>query len=244
MKPHHVSLRARKLLHILRNRQVIGILRGLPAPAIEHRHLKRLDPDIILDIGANRGQFTLLCRQLFPTIPVIAFEPLPSAYAIHARIFDSDPSVTLHRIACGAEEALVEFHVAEKDDNSSTLAPSLQQEVFGGSSTDETITVRQRRVDQIADLHQYHSALLKIDTQGNELDVLKGAASILPRMQWIYVEASFVELYEDQALAHSVIAYLANHGFGLHGIYNPAYDAGGRCVQADLLFQASEHAAA
>lgn len=78
--------------------------------------------------------------------------------------------------------------------------------------------------------------MLKIDVQGFELELLKGATELLPHIQDVYVECSFIELYQGQALASEVIDLLRDHGFTLRGFYNPQYDNGGAAIQADLAF--------
>ncbi len=85
--------------------------------------------------------------------------------------------------------------------------------------------------------------LLKIDVQGFELEVLKSAESLLPRLRWIYAECSFVPLYEaGQALADEVTAFiLAERGFlALSGRSSilPAIERGGALLQMDFLFRA------
>jgi hypothetical protein len=72
--------------------------------------------------------------------------------------------------------------------------------------------------------------------QGAELEVLKGCASLLSSFDHIYAELSFVEFYSGQPLCDEVIAYLAQHGFALAGVYNLAADKDGVTVQADFLF--------
>jgi len=62
------------------------------------------------------------------------------------------------------------------------------------------------------------------------------AVILLHCFAYIYAECSFMELYEDQALADEVIAYLRRHGFRLQGIYNMAYDPKGNAVEGDFLF--------
>ena len=72
--------------------------------------------------------------------------------------------------------------------------------------------------------------------QGYELPVLHGCESLLSRFSHVYVECSFVELYEGQALAAEVIDFLRQRGFDLLGAHSVQYDARGRAIQADLLF--------
>ncbi|HKX35989.1 MAG TPA: FkbM family methyltransferase, partial [Rhizorhapis sp.] len=80
-------------------------------------------------------------------------------------------------------------------------------------------------------------ALLKIDVQGAELEVLKGCGDMLAAFDHIYVELSFRELYLGQPLASEVICWLAERGFTACGVYNVSTIAGGASVQADFLFQ-------
>jgi len=79
-------------------------------------------------------------------------------------------------------------------------------------------------------------ALLKIDVQGYELEALRGCEPLLDRFRHVYVECSFMELYEGQGLASEVIGYLAVYGFRLVGVYNMGYDRKGHAIQGDFLF--------
>ena len=79
-------------------------------------------------------------------------------------------------------------------------------------------------------------ALLKIDVQGYELAVLAGCDSLLAAFAFVYVECSFVELYDGQALATDVVDFLSARGFALAGVYNLTYNRVGAAVQGDFLF--------
>ncbi len=113
-------------------------------------------------------------------------------------------------------------------------------EVARTRSVDE-VTVRTARLD-----HELGSAdlpspcLLKIDVQGFEMEVLAGAEALLPSVDEILVECSFVELYDGQPLADEVIVFLLGVGYRLRGAYGMSTDDDGRCLQADLLFLRSE----
>ena len=73
--------------------------------------------------------------------------------------------------------------------------------------------------------------------QSYELEALRGCESLLPHFTWVYCECSFLPLYEGQALADEVIAWLRERGFVLTGVYNMTYDGDGKVVQADFLFE-------
>ena len=63
---------------------------------------------------------------------------------------------------------------------------------------------------------------------------------LLPQFDWIYAECSFVPLYEGQALADEISAFLGVRGFRLRGQFNQSYGKGRVMLQADLLFENSE----
>ena len=214
------------------------------AAAIEHeRILKVLACRTVVDIGANRGQFALVSRHCCPEATIISFEPLTApAQRFHAAL-DGDPRVTFHEAAVGTDNGEAVMHVSAEDDSSSLLPMTpLQETLFSGTSEVATETVRIVTLDQRLSADEIRSpALLKIDVQGYELTTLRGCEALLDQFTYVYVECSFVELYEGQSLADEVIAYLREHGFKLVGTYNIHYDDAGRAIQADFLFS---HAAA
>jgi FkbM family methyltransferase len=81
--------------------------------------------------------------------------------------------------------------------------------------------------------------LLKIDVQGNELRVLRGARQSLPRTRLIWVEVSFRPLYEGSAVFSEVYDFLHDHGFYLGAIQEGFRGHGGELLQADALFLAN-----
>jgi hypothetical protein len=73
--------------------------------------------------------------------------------------------------------------------------------------------------------------------QGFELEVLKGSEDLFEFIDYIYVECSFIELYEGQSLVDEVITFLEKYKFKLKGVYNIFYDKKGVAIQADFLFK-------
>jgi len=234
------SLRLRKLASIgLVGSYRRAFLRHGVAPAIEHRAvLQNLPFDLVVDVGANRGQFTLLCRQLRHSARVIAFEPLPGPAGVYRALFCEAANVSLHGVALSPERGEMEMNMSQSDDSSSLLPISkAQTENYPG-----TDRVGGCRVP-VAPLTDFMSAedmtsrsLLKMDVQGFELEVLKSGEALLPSFAWIYAECSYVPLYEGQALADEIITFLSARGFVLSGRYNPSHGRSGALLQADLLF--------
>lgn len=142
--------------------------------------------------------------------------------------------VTIHPCALGEGEGSATIHVASREDSSSLLPLDRQRDLF---HMDEiaTFEVAVRRLDEVLPIGMPTPILLKIDVQGFEYEVLKGAHTFLKNVEWIYVEASFVELYEGQKLANEVSELLESYGFTMAAQHNTTF-RNGKPVQADLLF--------
>lgn len=215
-----------------------ALFRGVAA-AIEHLPvLDGLRLSTVLDVGANKGQFSLVARQLFPDAAIVAFEPLPDAADLFSTVFAGDGAVTLFRVALGEREGSLPFHVSRRGDNSSLLQPTRRQEDFApGTGCSHVIDVPVRRLDALAESLPWRSpVLLKLDVQGFEREVLAGAEAVLERVDFVLAELSFAELYAGQAPADAVIGWLHDRGFRLTGMEKPATDRYGRVVQGDFLF--------
>jgi FkbM family methyltransferase len=185
----------------------------------------------VYDVGAHRGQFAVFARARWPRAEIISFEPIELEAR---RISYVAPGVSVKNVALGAERCKAELHLSRASDSSSLFPIGRQAEVFPGTEEAGLLDVQVERLDSHMQAGRQPS-LLKIDVQGSELDVLKGAD--LDQVGCVYVESSFVELYTGQALAAQVICYLDEHQFRLADIRNLSRSPeSGLAVQADLLF--------
>ncbi len=220
-----------------------ALIRHRVAAAVELANVPLPAAATVLDVGGNRGQFALVALERFPSASVHSFEPLPRAFSRLEAIAAAEPRLRVHRFAVGTASATATFHVSGRADSSSLLPITERQIAFApGSSERGRIEVEVRRLDEMAGTALLRPLVVKIDVQGGELEVLKGATRTLESTDVLLIECSFVELYDGQALAHEVIAYLADRGFHLAGAHDPEYGPDGRCIQADLLFERSASA--
>jgi FkbM family methyltransferase len=223
-----------------RPRNRAALLRHAVAGAIEHDVVLRSRPwDIVIDAGANRGQFSLAVRHFLPGARIVAFEPLASAAGFYRKIFARDPRVQLHETAIGRQKGTATMQRSASEDSSSMLPiGDLMQELFPGTQAVGTESVAVAPLTDFLTAEDLRgNSLLKIDVQGYELEVLASAEPLLPFLDTIYVETSFVTFYEGQALADEVISYLQARGFKITGIMNPSFHpVSGAAVQADMLF--------
>jgi FkbM family methyltransferase len=211
------------------------------APSFEHFEILQGLNNIkcLVDIGANVGQFSLLCKIVHPNAAIHAFEPLKGAADTFLNVLGHAANVQLHRHAIGSKAADQYINVTARSDSSSLLAPDAQSQIFPGTHAVSKETVRVLPLqDVLSDADILSPALLKIDVQGYEGEVLKGSERLLDSFDWIYCEASFVELYSEQPLADEIISWLAARSFRLVSVSSDSevlYE--GRTVQADFLFK-------
>jgi len=208
------------------------------APSIEHQKiLRNLEMDLLLDVGANRGQFSLMARILHPYLPIQAYEPLAAEAAVYRAIHGAQPGIELHELALGDKEGSADLHISGRADSSSLLPiGELQTHCFPGTAEIGTKRVRVATLDSLpAHWLNARRALLKLDVQGFELNVLRGATAALRNCAFVYVECSEVPLYAGQALRPDIENFLQTQGFVQRECVNPL-QVEGRLVQADYLF--------
>lgn len=216
-----------------------GLLKGVAATVEHAPAFKPYHFETVIDVGANRGQFTLLMAGLFPEARILAFEPLIEPFRRLIAVTAALPNVRAFHSAIGPERTSLPMNVSKRDDSSSLLPiTAMQEKIFPHTGHARIDHVRVAPLgDFIDDVDLARPSLLKIDVQGFELQVLKGAADCLDDFDVVYVEASFVQLYEGQPYASDIIDFLHKRQFRLAAIYNLSQTAAGQAVQADFLFE-------
>lgn len=234
-------IRARKLLHAVGSPSGRRALKLGVAASIEHSSaLHGVQYRTIVDIGANVGQFALFAREQYPKANIYSFEPLADCWSTYNSIFQNDPNVELFRCGIGPADIEAAINVTNANDSSSILAPAATQIEAFGTKVNSTKKVDLRRLASVLRVDQIVSpALLKIDVQGFELDVLHGCDELLSCFETLYVEASYIELYKGQALVGEILDFLRQRGFDIRGVFNQHLDNRRGPLQADFLFEQS-----
>ncbi len=195
---------------------------------------------VVMDVGANRGQFLELALARFAPERAVCIEPLPEAFADLQARFGGHPAVSLYPCAAGAASGEVEMQVNRHDQASSVL-PIRTQGDLRFTQRDLTpvgaIVVPIRTLDDIAQECDLATIdLLKLDVQGYELEVLRGAERTLPKVHAILTEVSFYALYEGGVLFWDVHRFLEERGFALHWLGDYQTSASGVILQGDAVY--------
>ena len=205
------------------------------------RLLKHCHIDLVLDVGANSGQYAAGLRAHGYAGRIVSFEPLTAAHARLTAAARGDPHWSIApRMALGDADGTVDLHVAANSFSSSILdmLPAHERAAPGsGYVAKETVSLK--RLDDIAGefLVDSRRVLLKIDTQGYEGRVLAGATNLLDNVTAIQAELSLVPLYAGQPLFDEVREKIEAQGFVLYAVFPGFIDAQtGQTLQLDGFF--------
>ncbi len=152
----------------------------------------------LIDVGANVGQFAMEARAKGWQHPIVSFEPLPDAHAELSRLAARDPTwIIAPPMAIGAEAGQATIHVAENVVSSSLLPMEARHlEVAPTSQYRGTLLVDVRTLDSVMDPTWEGPYALKVDTQGFELEVLKGALQTVRRSALVVLEMALTPMYK------------------------------------------------
>lgn len=205
------------------------------ARLLELRHI-----DVVLDVGANVGQFSQWLIESGYRGKIYSFEPLSDAYKQLLNLAGKSSSWTvMPRMALGSYDGEIEINIAGNSFSSSVL-PMLDSHVNVAPESayigSEKVPIA--RLDSVTTEEMLSGNIfLKIDAQGYESIILEGATNILPKIDALMLEMSLVPLYDGQTLMRDLWEQLERNGFQLWsldlGICDPNT---GQLLQVDATF--------
>ncbi len=195
-------------------------------------HLKKNNYQIktVIDVGVGQGTHSLYRGTT--GAEYILVEPVPDSKKVVAKIADQ-LKAKFFNVAAGDVDGMIEFNFHDDVTGSSIYRQTESDERLNG----KLISVPMRRLDTLLADGVKSPCLLKIDTQGAEINVLKGATNILPMIDMIICEVSFHQFRHGTPEAGEVVAEMAKCGYVLYeileGHYRPLDNA---LAQVDMVF--------
>ncbi len=202
--------------------------------------IRNLQPDLAIDCGANAGQWGSGIKREFPGLRLISFEPLINSFEILEKKSRTHKDWEVHKVALSSYTGTSIMHFASNEGMSSSLnTPVLHSIVHPEIVFKESMEI------SVSTLDDYHLAgnrmFLKMDVQGHESELLKGATESIDSVAMIEVESSFTPLYESEVSHHELVTKLSAMGFIPYTFGNVHRDVKGRVWQLDTLLVRSEY---
>jgi FkbM family methyltransferase len=209
--------------------------------AIIKNLFRTLQPTVVLDVGANIGQFATKVRAIGYRGLIISFEALPSVHAQLTGLAKNDSQwLVAPCAALGSQAGSKEMNVSATSASSSLLGMrDVHVRAAPMSAYIRKDNVRVMRLDDSCSqlLPREGRIVLKIDTQGYEREVLLGATELLHRVAAIQLELSLIQLYECSPTLAEMVPFVEDLGFELFNIAPGFKDVRtGRLLQADGFF--------
>jgi FkbM family methyltransferase len=194
----------------------------------------------IFDVGAHYGETALRYNTLFPGASIYSFEPFPDSvvkFRQNVREY-SNIKVFEHALSNVQGESIL---YSNSSDATNSLLDSNKTDswIDNETKTNDTITVKTDTVDSFCQRMNIGSIdILKLDVQGAELLTLQGASGMLQgkKINLIYTEVEFIEIYKGQPLFHDITTYLLQYGYKLFGLYTAHTLETGQLAWGDAIY--------
>ncbi|NCO18655.1 MAG: FkbM family methyltransferase [Gammaproteobacteria bacterium] len=224
------------------NRLGFDVIRLHRSPKCTLLGLSGLDIGTIIDVGANQGQFAQMISGFFPKAELYCFEPLEDPFRkLSAWAQTQKGRARCFQLALGDREGEAEMHLHEQHTPSSSLLvatdtchrlyPQTQAEFMTPIPVSTLDVALEDALDRMP-----RDILLKLDVQGFEDRVLRGAGRMLALCKAVVLEVGVDPLYEGQADFHGLEHLLHEAGFRYAGNLDQTYGEDGRVVFLDAVF--------
>ncbi|MBC2902397.1 FkbM family methyltransferase [Streptomyces cupreus] len=187
--------------------------------------------NVLLDVGANRGQYAQWIRTLGYSERIVSFEPTSEAFGWLAKAAAGDPMWQCHNLALGADDSDLDLRVSRDSCSTSAFAPTgITLRNYPDAATIARERVAMRRLGSLwNDLHCTAPIYLKVDAEGSELAVLEGAGAVLDQIAFLELELSLVPTYVGAPLIGEILRFVEDRGFAtvaLEGIQGDDHSTG------------------
>ena len=195
-----------------------------------------------IDVGSSTGEFANSVQKYFGFRKAVLIDPIPN---LEKKIKIDPAKIRFEQCALSNKEKTQNFYL-HKFHYSSSLLKNQEEEILKKQKPRKkvlTIKVKVKTLDKIYDNNFQNEKidLLKIDVQGNELKVLQGAKKSLQKINYIFLEISFLRLYKKSATFFEIDKHLKTKGFYLLSIHEGYRGPHQELLQGDALYKRKEN---
>jgi len=198
-----------------------------------------------VDVGANTGQTIDLVRKNFKNAKIYSFEPTPELVKQLEDKYIKDTRIKISEKALADFDGEAKFYISTYSPTNSMLIPDIELYTEIHSDRADDLKNLKEIIVPVTTLSNWYKAnnlnqridVLKIDTQGTELKVLKGAEDLLKdKIKIIILEIQFVNFYKGSPPYYKIFEFLYNHEFNLLDFYNNMRLNNLEIIESDLIF--------
>jgi FkbM family methyltransferase len=210
----------------MRRNSILGLL--------QHARSVGFQPGTVIDVGAAQGSFTRECHAIFPKANYLLVEPLEENRPFLIRLAESLHQVTFVIAAATPRAGEIPIHVHSHLDGSSLYAENDGEAANGVLRIVPAVTLDGLLVEHPTPRGPF---IIKVDVQGAELDVLRGAKAALKQADYVILETSLFQFFQNGPQIHDVIQFMRERGWVVYDLaglsYRPLDNA---LAQMDLAF--------
>jgi FkbM family methyltransferase len=196
-------------------------------------------PRGIVDVGANRGNWTRMALSVFPKTPILMIEPQDEMESYLSELTTAMPNCHFVKAGAGREPGELVQTIWEDSEGSSFLPPVNAEMLRAGKQRKTQIVTLDNLL--AGTFSQFVPDLVKLDVQGFEFEALAGGDSLFGRTEVFILETSLFRFIPGCSLTREIIPFMFGKGYELYdvpGYCRRAYD--GALGQLDLAFVKSE----
>lgn len=208
--------------------------------SVRSRLIELFNISLVIDVGANKGQYIQSIRSKGYKGSVISFEPGNLAFLQLKECSKLDASWKIFNNALGSKNESSKIYVAKHSMMSSLLPSNASAQIHFLEETVSEQNIEVRTLDSFLNdqiINSTSNIWLKIDTEGYELEVLKGAEKLLENVKVIDIEVCFKGHRMGQPLIWDIYDYCLKKGFEFFhiGSFYYDYNDNGSAIIGDML---------
>lgn len=204
--------------------------------------LRNLPIRTIIDVGANKGQFSRMISEIFPDAYIYSFEPLPEPFEeLKKWAMQQNEKVKAFNLALGDTEGEIEMfsHIEHSPSSSFLKTANICEEIYPFTQKQIPVPVKLTNLDnwvKSLSIPLIPEIFIKLDVQGYEDRVIRGGQETFNMAKACVLEVNLDKLYEKQATFNDITILLYNLGYHYAGNLNQVYADDGHVIYIDSVF--------
>lgn len=192
----------------------------------QSKYFKSLNIDLVVDIGANTGEFINSSLSCFKGANIIAFEPTPNSFDDIFETYKNNDKVKLFQVGLGEESKEEILFVSEYSPSNS---------IKSKQADSKELKIKINKLDSyVNQITNHKNIFIKIDVEGYEMEVLKGGQEFLSKSKYLYIETRTTDVIGCSF--EEIHAHMNKLGWKFLGAYDSSFDENGKLIYFDSLF--------